>query len=118
MYCKIENSTLNAPLALGDGNTVIIQNSNNEKELNKLDGIIKDIIENLSDLDEDDAEELRDVVGMAKEELGKNEPKEGRLRNCLNLITPMITIANGIPVLVCNLQKLKDYILFYINGKI
>ena len=52
---------------------------------------------------------------MAKEELAKPEPKASRLRNCVSLIAPMFTIANGIPTLVENLQKLVDYITPYIR---
>ena len=63
----------------------------------------------------EDAEEIRDIVDLAKEELAKPEPKVSRLRNCLTLIAPMFTIANGIPTLVGNLQKLADYITPYIR---
>lgn len=70
---------------------------------------------NLSGLKEEDAENIRDVVEMAKEELAKPEPKTGRLRNCLSLIAPMITVANGIPTLLDNLQKLMDYITLFIK---
>lgn len=63
----------------------------------------------------EDAENIKDIVDMAKEELAKPEPKVSRLRNCVTLIAPMFTIANGIPSLVSNLQKLIDYIVSYIH---
>lgn len=113
---KLENNKLNdSPMIVGDDNLVIKQNLNNEKGVNELDNIIKGIIENLSDLDKENAENIKDIVEMAKEELGKPKPKVSRLRNCVSLIAPMFTIANGIPVLVENLQKLVDYISLYIK---
>lgn len=52
---------------------------------------------------------------MAKEELMKPDPKVSRLRNCVTLIAPMLTIANGIPTLTSSLQKLVDYIKPFIH---
>ena len=72
-------------------------------------------MENLSNLKKEHAEEIRDVVDMAKEELVKPEPKVSRLRNCVTLIAPMLTIANGIPSLMNNLQRLVDYIILFIQ---
>ena len=58
----------------------------------------------------EEAEQITDIVEMVQEELKKPEPKPGRLRNALTTLAPMMTIANGIPVLCENLQKLIDYI--------
>jgi len=77
---------------------------------NELDVIIKGIKENLSALNEEDAERVMDAVDTAKEELAKPEPKKGRLKNCISVIVEMVTLANGVPVLVDNLQKLQDFI--------
>lgn len=52
---------------------------------------------------------------MAMEELKKPEPKVSRLRNCLALIAPMFTIANGIPTLANNLQRLQELINSHIH---
>lgn len=93
-------------------NAVQYNNVANESEL---DHIIKGIMENLYGLKKEDAEEIVDIVEMTKEELTKSEPKISRLRNCLSLIAPMFTVANGIPTLVGNLQKLVDYITPYIQ---
>lgn len=95
-------------------NAMINATQNNGVSVNELDEIIKGIMNNLSGLKEEDAENIRDVVDMAKEELTKPEPKTGSLRNCLSLIAPMITVANGVPVLMDNLQKLMDYITPFI----
>ena len=52
---------------------------------------------------------------MAKDELGKVEPKKSRLKNCITLIAPMISIVNGIPALASNLQKFHDLIIQYMD---
>ena len=57
---------------------------------------------------------LLSMLEQVKEEIDKEKPKKSRLQNCLKLIAPMITIANGIPVLATNLQKLHDIIIQYI----
>ena len=57
----------------------------------------------------------QNIVEIAREELAKSKPKVGRLRNCLTLIAPMFTIANGIPTLSTNLQRLQEYISSYIH---
>lgn len=88
---------------------------NNGISGNELDVIIKAIKDNLSELKKEEADEIIDVVDMAKDELTKPEPKTSRLRNCITLIAPMMTIANGIPVLANNLQKLYEFIMQYIK---
>ncbi len=96
-------------------NATINATQYNGVNASELDNIIKGIIENLSGLKKEDADKITDAVEMAKEELDKPEPKVSRLRNCLTLIAPMFTIANGIPALSGNLQKLVDYITPYIR---
>lgn len=98
-----------------DNATINAVQYNNGANANELDNIIKGIMENLSGLKKEDADEIVDAVEMTKEELAKSEPKASRLRNCLTLIAPMFTIANGIPKLAENLQKLVDYITPYIG---
>lgn len=93
----------------------IYATQNNGASANELDNIIKGIMKNLSDLNQEDEENITDIVEMVKDELTKPEPKVGRLRNCVTLIAPMITIANGFPVLANNLQRLIDYIMPYIG---
>lgn len=98
----------------GDNSTInSIQNNNVSK--NELDSIIKNIMDNLSDLKKQDVDRIMAVVDMAKEELRNPEPKSSRLRNCITLIAPMLSIANGIPPLTNNLQKLQDFIMQYIK---
>lgn len=95
--------------------TVVQNNYNNVVNANELNDIIKGIMENVSGLSEKDADVIINAVDKAKEELSKPKPEVSRLRDCLTLISPMFTIANGIPTLVGNLQKLADYITPYIR---
>ena len=100
---------------LASGNGIINATQNNGISASELDNIIKGIMDNLFNLKEEDAEEIKDVIDMVKEEFGKPKPKASRLRNCVTLIAPMFTIVNGIPTLANNLQKLVDYITPYIQ---
>lgn len=100
---------------LAKDNATINATQNNGVNGNELDDIIKGIMENLSELKKEDADEIADIVEMSKEELTKQEPKVSRLRNCLALIAPMFTIANGIPTLAANLQRLQEVIIQYIK---
>lgn len=96
-------------------NATIHATQNNGINAGELDDIIRGIMSNLSTLKKEDADEIADVVEMAKNELVKPEPKASRLRNCLTLIAPMFTIANGIPILVKNLLKLQEFIYLYVH---
>lgn len=100
---------------LASGNAVINATQNNRLNPEELDGIVKGILGSLSELDQEKADEITDLVKMAKDELESPEPRKGRLRNCITLIAPMFTIANGIPTLMENLHKLYDFILPYIQ---
>lgn len=100
-------------IAKDNGNVNAIQN--NGIGNNELDAIIGKIKNNLSELKKEDAEEIMDIVDMAREELAKPQPKVSRLRNCIALIAPMMTIANGIPTLSSNLQKFGEFIMNYIK---
>lgn len=91
-------------------NATINATQNNGVNTSELDSIIKSITENLSDLKKEDAESIEDTIEMVREELAKPEPKVSRLRSCVTLLAPMLTITNGIPTLASNLQGLIDYI--------
>lgn len=96
-------------------NATINATQNNGVNASELDSIIKGIIENLSDLKKEDAESIIDAIEMVREELAKPEPKVSRLRSCISLLAPMLTITNGIPTLANNLQGLIDYITSFIH---
>ncbi len=88
---------------------------NNGVNASELDSIIKGIMENVSVLKDEDAESIKDAVDMVKEELAKPELKASRLRSCITLLAPMLTITIGIPTLASNLQGLIDYIKMFIH---
>ena len=96
-------------------NAKIVATQNNGINTNELESIIKSITENLSDLKKEDAESIEDAIEMVREELAKPEPKVSRLRSCVTLLAPMLTITNGIPTLTSNLQRLVDYITPFIH---
>lgn len=100
---------------IANGNSTIHATQNNGINANELDNIIKGIMENVSDLQQEDADKIIDAVEMAKEELTKTEPRANRLKSCLALIAPLFTIANGIPTLASNLQKLQEFINLHIH---
>ncbi|MCM1221062.1 MAG: hypothetical protein NC548_41925 [Lachnospiraceae bacterium] len=100
---------------IANGNAVINAFQDNGIKANELDDIIKGIRDNLAGLRQEDAEQIVDAVEMAEEELTKPKPKPGRLRSCLSLLAPMISIANGIPTLASNLQKLQEFISLHIS---
>lgn len=100
---------------VASGNATIHATQNSGVNANELDDVIKGIMSNLSTLKKEDSDEIADAVEMAKNELIKPEPKVSRLRNCLTLIAPMFTIANGIPALAANLQKLQELINMHIH---
>ena len=54
-------------------------------------------------------------MDIANTELIKPVPQPSRLRNCLTLLGPMFTVANGIPVLIENLHKLQELILQFVK---
>lgn len=97
------------------GNSVINATQYYGENEDELSDILKRIKENLQELKEEDAEKLSDAVDMVKEELTKSEPRTSRLKSSATLIAPMITIANGIPILADNLNKLLNYINSYIH---
>lgn len=101
-------------LNLANDNAKIYATQNIGVSGSELDDIIKGIRQNLSGLNKEEAEEIADIAEMARCELVKPEPKVSRLKNCLTLIAPMFTIANGLPALATNLQKLQEFIMQYI----
>lgn len=100
---------------IANGNGVVNATQNNERTVSELDIIIKGINDNISGLSKENAEAITDSVEIIQEELVKAEPRVSRLRNCITLIAPMITVANGIPTLASNLQKLIDFVKQYIH---
>lgn len=113
------NMTVNisgGQINIAKDNATINAIQNNGIDGNELETIIQAIKENLFGSKQDDVDGILDVLEQVKEELDKSEPKKSRLQNCIKIIAPMITIANGIPILATNLQKLQDFIVQYIGN--
>lgn len=100
---------------VANDNAIINATQNNGTNINELDAIIKKIMDNISGLSKEDAETIEDSIGLIQEELAKSEPKKTRISSGLKLIAPMISIANGIPVLADNLQKFVGFVSQYIH---
>lgn len=81
----------------------------------ELESIINAITDNIYELEKEMADQLLDIVEMAKSELIKPTPRPSILRNCIVLLAPMITIINGTPKLVENLNKLSELIKSFLK---
>ena len=101
--------------AHAEGNAKMYVIQDNSIKGNVIDDIIKGIGENLSKIKKEDADEIETLVKMVMDELGKPKPKVNRLKNHLTLVSKMLTIANGIPILMDNIKKLQDIIMQYIK---
>lgn len=114
-----KNWTFNAfnggQVNVANDNSMISVTQNNSVSAGELDNIIKGIKDNLSDLKDEDAEGIRDVVDMVKEELIKPKSEKRKLEKYLKWITSIITDINNVPDLVSNLQKLVAYVTSFIR---
>lgn len=96
-------------------NATISATQNNALPANELDNLVDAIKSSLSEIGQDDAETIIDSIEMIKEELMKPEPKEKIINNGIKLLAPMISIANGIPILALNIRKFIDFVVTYIH---
>lgn len=99
---------------IASGSATINATQNNGVNVAELENIIKNIMDNVSELGNDEADTIIDSVEMIKEEILKPEPKGRIISNGIKLLAPMISIANGIPVLAENIQKFIDFVTPYI----
>lgn len=99
---------------IASGNATINATQNNGVNVAELENIIKSIMDNVSGLGKDEADTIIDSVEMIKEEILKPEPKGRIISNGIKLLAPMISIANGIPVLAENIQKFIDFVTPFI----
>lgn len=100
---------------VASGNATINATQNNGVSIAELESIVKNILDNVSALNSTDAETIIDSVEMIKEEMLKPEPKGKIISNGIKLLAPMISIANGVPVLAENIQGLIDMAMMYIH---
>lgn len=95
---------------IASGNAIINATQNESVNNAELENIIKNIMDNVSGLDKEDADTIIDSVEMIREEIMKLEPKRNIISSGIKLLTSMISIANGIPALAENIQKFIDYV--------
>lgn len=107
-----DNVTLNITgqvnIASDGGSVYAVQNNN--INVDEIDIIVRNIMQNISEVPPEDAETIVDAVEMIQEEIKKKEPNKKIISNGIKLIAPMISIMNGIPVLAENLKKFVEYI--------
>lgn len=97
------------------GSSTINATQNNGISVSELNALIADIKGNLSGLTPEEATTIIDSLEMIQDELIKPEPKKSILNSGVKLIAPMIGIANGIPTLAGNLQRLIDLVSPFIQ---
>ena len=117
MSKKVENKPLNVyggQVNIANGNATITATQNQGVCSSEINELIKSITNNLSEMSKDNQKIMSDVLEMVKEEFSKNNPKKSRLRNCVTLLAPMVTIAKIIPDLDDKIQALIDLIKSYI----
>lgn len=98
----------NAQLNLAQDNGVVYATQNNGLKVDEVNNLVKNIMDNLSSLSKDDSETVKDAIEMIQEVM-KTKPKEKIISNGIKLLAPIISIANGTPVLLENLQKFVEY---------
>lgn len=99
----------NAQFNFAQDNGVVYATQNNGIKADDLNNLVKNIMDNLSGLSKEDSETVVDAVEMIQEEVMKPEPKGRIISNGIKLLAPIISIANGTPVLLENLQKFVEY---------
>lgn len=113
------NMTVNisgGQINIANDNATINVVQNNGINENELETIIRAINENVFGLKKEERDRILDVTEKVEQEMHKSEPKKSSLLNYSQIIAPMLTVANGIPVLAANLKKLYDFIIRYISN--
>ena len=106
MYWNVSGGQVN----IASDNATINATQNIGIQSEEFDQIVKAIIDNVFQVNKEDAETILDSVNMIKEELSKPKPKRIIISNGIKLLSPMISMVNGIPSLATNIQKLINYI--------
>lgn len=99
---------INGQVNISNGNIYAVQNNN--IGIDKIDIIVRNIMQNISEITPNDAETIADAVEMVHEEIKKAEPNKKIIKNGIKLIASMISVVNGIPTLAENLRKFVEYI--------
>ena len=113
------NTTINIngkQINIAKDNSTINALQNSQMNISELETIFEAIRRNLTGLNKEYVDEILDVLEQVNDEFNKEIPKKSRLKNYLKIISTMITVANGVPVFVKNLQNLYNYIINFINN--
>ena len=109
-YGNFLNGDVSNSQFTGDNSTISIT-YNNGINANEFENIAKVIADNVSLLDDDENKEtILGAIEILREEIVKEKPKKSILSSGIKLLAPMLTIANGIPILVDNIQKLINFV--------
>ncbi len=108
-YGYVVSGNVSGSQFAGDNSPITITN-NNGIDVNEFEKLAKAITDNISSLDDENKETILGAIEILREEIAKARPKKSILSNGIKLLAPMFTIANGIPILVDNIQKLIDFV--------
>lgn len=100
---------------ISQGNSTLNATQYNSNDFSEIDKLIREIKLDLSKLSPKDEEEAIDAIDMIRSEIENQQPKKGNIRIGIKTLAPIITVANGIPVLISNLQKFIDMATTFIN---
>ncbi len=100
----------NAQFNLAQDNGVVYATQNIGLEVDEVNDLVKSIKDNLSGLSKEDSETVIDAVEMIREEVIRQQPRGRIISNGIKLLAPIISIANGTPILLKNLQEFIEYV--------
>lgn len=108
-YGNFVNGDVSNSQFAGDNSPITITYSNGI-DANEFENLAKAITDNVSLLDDENKETILGAIAILREEIAKAQPKKSILSSGIRLLAPMFTIANGIPTLADNIQKLIDFV--------
>lgn len=108
-YGNVVSGNISDSQFAGDNSPITIIN-NNGIDINEFDKLTKAITDNISSLGDDNQETIIGAIEILRDEIVKAQPKKSVLSSGIKLLAPFVAVANGIPILVENIQKLIEYI--------
>lgn len=108
-YGNVVNGNVSGSQFARDNSTITVTN-NNGIDVNEFEKLAKAITDNVSSLDDGNKETILDAIEILHEEIAKIQPKKSILNSGIKLLAPMVTIANGIPILAENIQNIIDFV--------
>lgn len=108
-YGYVVNGNVSGSQFAGDNSAITVTN-NNGIDANEFEKLVKAITDNFFSLDDENKETILGAIEILREEIAKTQPKKSILSSGIKLLAPMVTIANGIPILAENIQKVIDFV--------